>query len=91
MVLSPRSSSKERQPLLSRASTPQSIDTVAPSDDEHVPPPLNQFSPADLRWILAGLWSAVFLGALDGKPSTRPRVTISNGGSTTQAPSWLRY
>jgi hypothetical protein len=28
--------------------------------------PLNKFSKADVRWILAGLWSAVFLGALDG-------------------------
>ena len=27
----------------------------------HLPPPT-----LDLYWILAGLWSAVFLGALDG-------------------------
>lgn len=27
-------------------------------------PPLNKFSRADVCWILAGLWSAVFLGAL---------------------------
>ncbi|KAI0370270.1 vacuolar amino acid permease [Pilatotrama ljubarskyi] len=30
------------------------------------PPVLNKVSPSDLRWVLAGLWSAVFLGALDG-------------------------
>lgn len=29
-------------------------------------PPLNKFSTVDTCWILAGLWSAVFLGALDG-------------------------
>lgn len=29
-------------------------------------PPLNNFSTIDTCWILAGLWSAVFLGALDG-------------------------
>ncbi|TFK99106.1 vacuolar amino acid permease [Pterulicium gracile] len=30
------------------------------------PAQLNQFSRADVIWILAGLWSAVFLGSLDG-------------------------
>ena len=28
--------------------------------------PQNEISKADLIWVLAGLWSAVFLGALDG-------------------------
>jgi hypothetical protein len=31
------------------------------------PQPLNKFSRADTYWILAGLWSAVLLGAFDGK------------------------
>ncbi|KAH8113370.1 vacuolar amino acid permease [Phellopilus nigrolimitatus] len=30
------------------------------------PAPLNEVSRSDLAWILLGLWSAVFLGALDG-------------------------
>ncbi|KAI0676872.1 MFS general substrate transporter [Trametes maxima] len=30
------------------------------------PPILNKVSRSDLMWVLAGLWSAVFLGALDG-------------------------
>ncbi|KAH7879564.1 vacuolar amino acid permease [Lentinula edodes] len=30
------------------------------------PPSLNKFSRLETCWILAGLWSAVFLGALDG-------------------------
>ncbi|KAI0637813.1 vacuolar amino acid permease [Trametes polyzona] len=30
------------------------------------PPALNKISRSDLIWVLAGLWSAVFLGALDG-------------------------
>ena len=29
-------------------------------------PPPNKVSRSDLAWVLAGLWSAVFLGALDG-------------------------
>jgi hypothetical protein len=28
--------------------------------------PLNKFSRSDTYWILAGLWSAVLLGAFDG-------------------------
>ena len=36
------------------------------STSESEPRPLNKVSRADLVWILAGLWSAVFLGALDG-------------------------
>ncbi len=28
--------------------------------------PFNKVSKTDLAWVLAGLWSAVFLGALDG-------------------------
>ncbi|ESK97591.1 vacuolar amino acid permease [Moniliophthora roreri MCA 2997] len=35
-------------------------------DSEDGPPLLNKFSKGDACWILAGLWSAVFLGALDG-------------------------
>lgn len=60
---------KERQPLLSRASSPESFsdNETAATDNEHAPPPLNAFSQSDICWILAGLWSAVFLGALDGK------------------------
>lgn len=80
MVFQPRSTSKERQPLLSRAPTPVSFldDATTASDDEHVPPPLNQFSTSDVCWILAGLWSAVFLGALDGKSSGQAHHSITN-------------
>lgn len=69
MVSLSRSIPKERQPLLSRASTPNSLseDGTDATDDEYAPPPLNDFSKSDICWILAGLWSAVFLGALDGK------------------------
>ncbi|KAJ7179289.1 major facilitator superfamily domain-containing protein [Mycena filopes] len=62
------SSTVETQPLLKE--TPpsyHSVDDVAedPSlDPEPSPPLLNNFSSADVAWILAGLWSAVFLGAL---------------------------
>lgn len=33
------------------------------------PTPINQFSNADICWILGGLWSGVLLGAFDGMPS----------------------
>ncbi|KIL00356.1 hypothetical protein PAXRUDRAFT_29848 [Paxillus rubicundulus Ve08.2h10] len=39
-------------------------DLVQPGRYE--PAPLNQISRADFFWIVSGLWSAVFLGALDG-------------------------
>jgi hypothetical protein len=69
--MSSRSSSKESQPLLSanrdqEASSYHSVqvsESSLPIDD---PPPLNQVSRVELFWILAGLWSAVFLGSLDG-------------------------
>lgn len=43
------------------------------------PPPLNHFSRSDVRWILAGLWSAVLLGAFDGK-ATYLFASIRNCG-----------
>ncbi|KAJ7368135.1 vacuolar amino acid permease [Mycena albidolilacea] len=39
-------------------------DVVEPSSPIEDPPLLNNFSNVDVAWILAGLWSAVFLGAL---------------------------
>ncbi|PCH41423.1 vacuolar amino acid permease [Wolfiporia cocos MD-104 SS10] len=58
----------ETRPLL-HASANESYDSVEPRG-ETTPtdpsPPLNKVSGADLAWVLAGLWSAVFLGALDG-------------------------
>lgn len=35
-------------------------------ESEAEPVPLNKFSRSETCWILAGLWTAVFLGALDG-------------------------
>jgi len=46
----------EREPLLARSAP-------IPSTK------LNQVSKAQLYWILAALWTAVFLGALDGTGS----------------------
>ncbi|KAG0705491.1 vacuolar amino acid permease [Suillus ampliporus] len=67
--MSSRSSSKESQPLLHDCHQEPSYDSVQASESSlpnSDPPPLNQVSRIDLFWILAGLWSAVFLGALDG-------------------------
>ncbi|KAJ8595338.1 vacuolar amino acid permease [Rhizopogon salebrosus TDB-379] len=63
-----RSSSKESQPLLNDYHEGSSYDSVqdAESSVQNDPPPLNQVTRSDLFWILSGLWSAVFLGALDG-------------------------
>ncbi|KAJ7047535.1 vacuolar amino acid permease [Mycena alexandri] len=64
----PSTSTVETQPLLKE--TPPSyngVDDVAEGsspDPEPSPPLLNNFSSVDVAWILAGLWSAVFLGAL---------------------------
>ncbi|EIN10661.1 vacuolar amino acid permease [Punctularia strigosozonata HHB-11173 SS5] len=60
----------ETRALLSE-SPPPSYHAVDDSDadtssDVSSAPMLNQVSRSDLAWILAGLWSAVFLGALDG-------------------------
>lgn len=43
-------------------------ETLAPSNSALAPQPTNpdKFSRADLIWILTGLWSGVFLAALDG-------------------------
>ena len=67
--------------MLSRASTPSESSPLLSSPRDHLPndgldPPSSdspdsevfRVSRMDLVWILAGLWSAVFLGALDGKP-----------------------
>ncbi|KAG2369982.1 vacuolar amino acid permease [Suillus spraguei] len=67
--MSSRSSSKESQPLLrDHDQESSSYDSVqAPESSLPIdPPPLNQVSRVELFWILAGLWSAVFLGSLDG-------------------------
>lgn len=68
----------EAAPLLRTNSLP-SYDAC---DDASVPPtpvegaPQNKISRGDLTWVLAGLWSAVFLGALDGKPAPTQSLFI---------------
>lgn len=57
-------------PLLLDADTeaPPSYRSVTPSgEQEEESQSAPAFSQADIVWILAALWSAVFLGALDGK------------------------
>jgi len=73
MAVDNRASSSETRPLLdevqiSYSSTISSdTSTLAESEESLDPIPLNNFSRVDTCWILAGLWSAVFLGALDGE------------------------
>lgn len=57
---------EETRPLLNGHS--QSYQSTPPGDGEPSPAkkPSNDVSKGDLAWVLAGLWSAVFLGALDG-------------------------
>ncbi|KAL0949623.1 hypothetical protein HGRIS_009668 [Hohenbuehelia grisea] len=70
MVQSANSSFTEETRLL--VDSPPSYHTLDDDFDEPIsptdlyPPQTTKFSQADICWILAGLWSAVFLGALDG-------------------------
>ncbi|KDQ16462.1 hypothetical protein BOTBODRAFT_249453 [Botryobasidium botryosum FD-172 SS1] len=61
-----KSHDSERRALLASRSRPPSYHAVDPAlpdaTDNRVPEP----SARDVRWALAGLWSAVFLGAFDG-------------------------
>ena len=89
----------ERAPLL--ASRPPSYDAAtsdsaaetdaasAVEQDEQPTKPLNQVSRADLVWVLAGLWSAVFLGALDGE--CHGRLAVSCSTTTLTAFASNRY
>ncbi|EJD01043.1 vacuolar amino acid permease [Fomitiporia mediterranea MF3/22] len=64
----------ERTPLLIQTRPPSCYSVSHDSRSETStqcsspvePAPLNKVSKADLVWVLLGLWSAVFLGALDG-------------------------
>lgn len=68
-------STSESRPLLEDSQTTydsiRDRDSVSydSSEDDYPTPPPSAVSRADLVWILAGLWSAVFLGALDGNTS----------------------
>ncbi|OJA20884.1 hypothetical protein AZE42_00884 [Rhizopogon vesiculosus] len=66
--MSSRSPPKESQPLLNDYHEGTSYDSVQDSESNlpNNPTPLNEVTRVDLFWILSGLWSAVFLGALDG-------------------------
>lgn len=57
--------SGEREPLLQPSTTCEPVDNEGPTTEESSQL-INQYSTTDLCWILGGLWSAVFLGALDG-------------------------
>ncbi|KAF8138171.1 vacuolar amino acid permease [Boletus edulis] len=62
------SSLKESHPLLNPSLSPASYSSLPPpaSPTHQDPPPSNNVSRANFFWIVSGLWSAVFLGALDG-------------------------
>lgn len=75
---------KESQPLLipSRSASYSSLQNP-PSPSPQDSPPFNNVSRADFFWIVSGLWSAVFLGALDGIFSSfctlaLPKTSCSN-------------
>jgi len=54
----------ERQPLLPPSPPPNPPASGAATTKDTAA--LNQVSTWDLVWVLTGLWSAIFLGALDG-------------------------
>lgn len=61
------STDDERTPLLTNGQ-PDSPSDATDSPDSPITQkvPFKETSTADLVWILVGLWTAVFLGALDG-------------------------
>ncbi len=52
------------------ATDADSVTSIPPTQTEYTAS--SKISRADLAWVLAGLWSAVFLGALDGEYSFSP-------------------
>lgn len=71
MSTSRRASVSETTSLLEESPpsyhTADDVDEAIPEPEaDSDPQPLNQFSRRDICWILAGLWSAVLLGAFDG-------------------------
>lgn len=59
-----------RSPTASLRSYDGEDETLPSSPVDYAP--LNKVSRSDLIWVLAGLWSAVFLGALDGEQYQSP-------------------
>ena len=57
----------ESSPLISPPHDHQPSDGLTSPISDSPDPEVFRVSRIDLVWILAGLWSAVFLGALDGK------------------------
>jgi hypothetical protein len=66
MVVRSASSHSETEPLLQPSATHQVGVPGELNAPQEFPPPLNKYSVADICWILAGIWSGVFLGAVDG-------------------------
>ncbi|KDQ16463.1 hypothetical protein BOTBODRAFT_129843 [Botryobasidium botryosum FD-172 SS1] len=61
-----KSHDSERCTLLASSSRPPSYYSVNPAPLDASESKVLEPSARDIRWVLAGLWSAVFLGALDG-------------------------
>ncbi|PVG04170.1 MFS general substrate transporter [Serendipita vermifera] len=74
--------SSERQPLLAPP-----IEQNA--DIQPQPTTLNQLSKAKLYWILAALWTAVFLGAMDGTIMATLQQPIGNYFSQSHKASYI--
>ncbi|KAJ2967655.1 hypothetical protein NUW54_g13446 [Trametes sanguinea] len=85
--------SDETRPLLhDRDARPQSYRSAnssrTQSPEPGDPPVLNKVSRSDLMWVLAGLWSAVFLGALDGEfPHIQPTNLVLSRRLTRASPA----
>lgn len=61
------STSLETAPLLSSPRNHGAINEPEYPNPNSPDPGVAHISKTDLIWVLTGLWSAVFLGALDGK------------------------
>ncbi|KAI0254310.1 vacuolar amino acid permease [Lactifluus subvellereus] len=83
------SSPSESSPLLSSPRDHGANDEPAYSRPDSPDPVVAPISRADLIWVLTGLWSAVFLGALDGTIVATLITPIGNYFSKSNQASYI--
>jgi|SRR5882762_2368501 len=79
----------EREPLLQSPAIGQTEEQ--PEANYVQDSPLNKFSTTDLYWILAGTWSGVFLGALDGRSHSLYRIQNFQPGISCKERWWQLF
>jgi hypothetical protein len=80
------STPSESSPLLSSPRNHLTNDDLGRPFSDTPDPEVFRVSRMDLIWVLAGLWSAVFLGALDGKQGGIASQSVMNGSQGQSLP-----